>query len=176
MHGHGDRPHLCYYTGCERGIPGNGFPRRYNLFDHMKRVHDHKEDLRAGTRSPIVASPLDRKAAASRKRKASEPTSLEPAAQRQRIMSTSAPQPQSAPVPQAYAHQPTEYPTQPVYAMPAARRSPAQSRVYHHWANQRDLIERQMGSVHSPDDEAGLQRLAQNVDEFRRLSEVVRRG
>ncbi|KAF2214721.1 hypothetical protein CERZMDRAFT_23665, partial [Cercospora zeae-maydis SCOH1-5] len=44
MHGHGERPHLCFYPGCERGIPGNGFPRRYNLFDHMKRVHDHKEE------------------------------------------------------------------------------------------------------------------------------------
>lgn len=40
MHGHGSRPHLCHFTDCERSVPGNGFPRRYNLFDHMKRVHD----------------------------------------------------------------------------------------------------------------------------------------
>ncbi|KAF2470220.1 uncharacterized protein BDR25DRAFT_325885 [Lindgomyces ingoldianus] len=40
MYGHGSRPHLCQYTDCERSLPGNGFPRRYNLFDHMKRVHD----------------------------------------------------------------------------------------------------------------------------------------
>ncbi|KAI9693623.1 MAG: hypothetical protein M1822_002894 [Bathelium mastoideum] len=42
MHGHGAKPHLCSYKDCERSIPGNGFPRRYNLFDHMKRVHDYK--------------------------------------------------------------------------------------------------------------------------------------
>ncbi|KAF2486727.1 hypothetical protein BDY17DRAFT_292003 [Neohortaea acidophila] len=44
MYGHGERPHQCYYAGCDRSQPGNGFPRRYNLFDHMKRMHDHKED------------------------------------------------------------------------------------------------------------------------------------
>ncbi|KAF1983957.1 hypothetical protein K402DRAFT_297776, partial [Aulographum hederae CBS 113979] len=41
MHGHGSRPHLCTYADCERSIPGHGFPRRYNLYDHMKRVHDY---------------------------------------------------------------------------------------------------------------------------------------
>jgi hypothetical protein len=37
---HRDRPHLCYYQDCDRSRLGQGFPRRYNLFDHMKRVHD----------------------------------------------------------------------------------------------------------------------------------------
>ncbi|KAF2502412.1 hypothetical protein BU16DRAFT_7803 [Lophium mytilinum] len=41
MHGHGSKPHLCTYQDCERSVPGHGFPRRYNLFDHMKRVHDY---------------------------------------------------------------------------------------------------------------------------------------
>lgn len=40
MHGHGDKPFLCKYEGCERGVPGNGFPRHWNLRDHMKRVHN----------------------------------------------------------------------------------------------------------------------------------------
>ncbi|KAH8820035.1 hypothetical protein F5884DRAFT_865705 [Xylogone sp. PMI_703] len=40
MHGHGDKPYLCTYEGCERGQPGNGFPRHWNLRDHMKRVHN----------------------------------------------------------------------------------------------------------------------------------------
>ncbi|PVH72524.1 hypothetical protein DL98DRAFT_72235 [Cadophora sp. DSE1049] len=40
MHGHGDRPHLCTHEGCERSIPGNGFPRYWNLRDHMKRIHN----------------------------------------------------------------------------------------------------------------------------------------
>lgn len=40
MHGHGDKPYLCTYEGCERGAPGNGFPRHWNLRDHMRRVHN----------------------------------------------------------------------------------------------------------------------------------------
>ena len=41
MHGHGEKPHLCWFPDCDRSVSGNGFPRRWNLFDHMKRVHDH---------------------------------------------------------------------------------------------------------------------------------------
>jgi hypothetical protein len=40
FHGHGD-PHLCLFEGCDRSVPGYGFPRRWNLFDHMKRVHEY---------------------------------------------------------------------------------------------------------------------------------------
>ena len=40
MHGHGEKPYLCKFDGCERGVPGNGFPRHWNLCDHMKRVHN----------------------------------------------------------------------------------------------------------------------------------------
>ena len=40
MHGHGPKPFLCSYAGCDRGIPGNGFPRHWNLADHQKRVHN----------------------------------------------------------------------------------------------------------------------------------------
>lgn len=41
MHGHGKNPFDCPYPGCERSEPGKGFPRRWNLSDHMKRVHKH---------------------------------------------------------------------------------------------------------------------------------------
>jgi hypothetical protein len=40
MHEHGDKPFLCNYEGCERGVTGNGFPRHWNLRDHMRRVHN----------------------------------------------------------------------------------------------------------------------------------------
>lgn len=40
MHGHGDKPYLCSYEGCDRALPGNGFPRNWNLRDHMRRVHN----------------------------------------------------------------------------------------------------------------------------------------
>ena len=41
MHGHGEKPHLCIFKDCDRSAEDNGFPRRWNLFDHMKRVHDY---------------------------------------------------------------------------------------------------------------------------------------
>ena len=44
LHGHGHRPHVCLYDGCDRADPTNGFPRKWNLLDHMKRVHDHPDD------------------------------------------------------------------------------------------------------------------------------------
>ncbi|KAK3897974.1 hypothetical protein C8A05DRAFT_19362 [Staphylotrichum tortipilum] len=40
MHGHGEKPYLCTYEGCERSISGYGFPRQWNLRDHMRRVHN----------------------------------------------------------------------------------------------------------------------------------------
>ena len=87
MHGHGDRPHMCKFTGCDRSAPGAGFPRRYNLYDHMKRVHDYKEDDASAITSPVMG--LDTgltKKAIGRKRKASSPTLPEPA-QRPRTIS-----------------------------------------------------------------------------------------
>lgn len=54
MHGHGDKPYLCKYDGCDRGVPGNGFPRSWNLKDHMKRVHN---DPGLSTRSNASGSP-----------------------------------------------------------------------------------------------------------------------
>jgi hypothetical protein len=40
MHGHGDKPYLCSYDSCDRSVAGNGFPRHWNLRDHMRRVHN----------------------------------------------------------------------------------------------------------------------------------------
>ncbi|OQO06712.1 hypothetical protein B0A48_08499 [Cryoendolithus antarcticus] len=84
MHGHGERPHLCVYSGCERGFAGNGFPRRYNLFDHMKRVHDHKEETQSGHGSPDKAGTNLTKVIG-RKRKAPSSTASEPATQRRKM-------------------------------------------------------------------------------------------
>ncbi|KAF2122796.1 hypothetical protein BDV96DRAFT_608666 [Lophiotrema nucula] len=67
MHGHGSRPHLCHFTDCERSVPGNGFPRRYNLFDHMKRVHDYTGPTTEP--SPPHAEPAASRKSNSRKRK-----------------------------------------------------------------------------------------------------------
>ena len=69
MHGHGARPHLCHFQDCERAVPGHGFPRRYNLFDHMKRVHQF-EGPTTEPSPPTMQGQAQRKPV-SRKRKAS---------------------------------------------------------------------------------------------------------
>ena len=43
MHDHGPKPYLCFFKDCDRAQEGNGFPRRWNLFDHMRRVHEFYE-------------------------------------------------------------------------------------------------------------------------------------
>lgn len=58
MHGHGDKPFSCPYEGCERSEPGNGFPRKWNLADHMRRVHNTTGHITCnGGNSSVVISP-----------------------------------------------------------------------------------------------------------------------
>ncbi|SMR44683.1 unnamed protein product [Zymoseptoria tritici ST99CH_3D1] len=180
MHGHGDRPHLCFYAGCERGIPGNGFPRRYNLFDHMKRVHDHKEELSAQDKG-TPDSQRSRKPA-SRKRKSSSPADEAPAAQRVKTQVMQEHAPMMAIPPAAFPHQPMSASPELVSSAAYHQRMPSdphhtrQRILYSQWANQRELLEFQMSAVRSPDDEANLQRLSQNIEELRRLSQQARLG
>ncbi|GAB7353755.1 hypothetical protein MBLNU459_g4148t1 [Dothideomycetes sp. NU459] len=72
LHGHGKKPFLCQFSDCERAMLDNGFPRNYNLLDHMKRVHGYRPD-----RSSAGASPASGKSARPankvRKRKADAP-------------------------------------------------------------------------------------------------------
>ena len=42
MHAYGKNPHRCHYPQCERAT--EGFPRRWNLNDHMRRVHKHPQE------------------------------------------------------------------------------------------------------------------------------------
>jgi hypothetical protein len=57
MHGHGDKPYLCTSEGCERGAAGNGFPRHWNLRDHMRRVHNDPGPTKSsGSGSPPPSS------------------------------------------------------------------------------------------------------------------------
>ncbi|KIX04064.1 uncharacterized protein Z518_07617 [Rhinocladiella mackenziei CBS 650.93] len=68
LHNHGVNPFLCKFPDCDRAREGNGFPRRWNQRDHMKRVHDYVED----------DSPKDRSTApdqAKRRRAPAAPTS-----------------------------------------------------------------------------------------------------
>ena len=64
MHGHGEKPYLCTYEGCERSQPGHGFPRQWNLRDHMRRVHNDN-----GTSTQAASPPPSGTATSSRGRK-----------------------------------------------------------------------------------------------------------
>ncbi|KAJ5707554.1 hypothetical protein N7488_007355 [Penicillium malachiteum] len=58
LHGHGDNPHLCLWEGCERSVPGYGFPRRWNLYDHMRRVHDYVSSERHSSPETSPSAPI----------------------------------------------------------------------------------------------------------------------
>lgn len=54
MYGHGTKPYLCLDKSCERSALDNGFPRLYNLNDHMKRVHRYEaRDLSVDVSSAV---------------------------------------------------------------------------------------------------------------------------
>ncbi|KUI59194.1 Zinc finger protein ZIC 5 [Cytospora mali] len=69
MHGHGDKPYLCTYEGCDRAVPGNGFPRNWNLRDHMRRVHNDNGSSLSTRSGPPSPGGNGHKEAKSRKRK-----------------------------------------------------------------------------------------------------------
>lgn len=103
MHGHGDKPYLCPHAGCDRALPGFGFPRQWNLKDHMRRVHhdDGKQLERmvaaaaasaaAAESISVVASSSSQVVSKSRKRKKeSAPTTSAPASLKSRNNSVDA--------------------------------------------------------------------------------------
>ncbi|KAK4192048.1 hypothetical protein QBC35DRAFT_374263 [Podospora australis] len=76
MHGHGEKPYLCTYEGCERSVSGHGFPRQWNLRDHMRRVHNDN-----GTTAQASSPPASGAAAATRGRKRKSEVQEKPATQ-----------------------------------------------------------------------------------------------
>ncbi|KAI5868177.1 hypothetical protein GGS23DRAFT_602070 [Durotheca rogersii] len=73
MHGHGDKPYLCTWDGCDRAVPGNGFPRQWNLKDHMRRVHnDSGNVLNVSSGSPPSGHGSSAQSAKGRKRKSKD--------------------------------------------------------------------------------------------------------
>ena len=76
MHGHGDKPYLCQYDDCDRAVLGNGFPRRWNLQDHMKRVHDYTGPPTNGRNSPAISDASNPKARKSKTSRAPQSTAM----------------------------------------------------------------------------------------------------
>lgn len=50
--GHDDKPFYCTFPECERSTAGRGFPRRWNLKDHLKRVHSYVDQVSSTINSP----------------------------------------------------------------------------------------------------------------------------
>lgn len=191
MHGHGDRPHLCFYTGCERGLPGNGFPRRYNLFDHMKRVHDHREDNSSGLASPenAAAETSIQRKSANRKRKAPSSTTSEPATQKRKTSPQLTPQDAARSVllprqnvSQAPAKVEQDFYASQDYAWPMSSQTlhysaqvtrTQEQRYSQQWATQRALTARESNFVQSSPVETMFD---QDFHGMRRLSNESRHG
>ncbi|CAK7197394.1 hypothetical protein SEUCBS139899_000040 [Sporothrix eucalyptigena] len=77
MHGHGDKPYLCPHPECDRAHPGFGFPRQWNLKDHMRRVHhDDGKQLDRAEVAPIAIS-SSQAVSKGRKRKKESSTSAQ---------------------------------------------------------------------------------------------------
>ncbi|KAL7798262.1 hypothetical protein V8C37DRAFT_369289 [Trichoderma ceciliae] len=92
LHGHGDKPFLCMYEGCERSILGSGFPRQWNLRDHMKRVHN---DHGSTDGSPTGTA---QQATKGRKRKSDASETQGSTSRKASIKSMPAPEPKLPPV------------------------------------------------------------------------------
>jgi hypothetical protein len=77
LHGHGENPHLCRFSTCERALERNGFPRKWNLKDHMKRVHgwEESEDSPSSDSPP---APSHKSGQPVRKRKSTPPVTSVP--------------------------------------------------------------------------------------------------
>lgn len=153
MHGHGSKPHLCTYTDCERSIPGNGFPRRYNLFDHMKRVHDYTGPTTAsGEASPVVGDDAAFKKTAGRKRKSVGDGSEQPVEKRQRP---------SLPKSHSSSSQPTAQ----------QRRVQEQQRLQQEWSTTRALLQQCIHNIQKPQDTAQHRQALDNVTTLQRIAE-----
>lgn len=77
MHGHGDKPYQCTYEGCDRSLAGNGFPRHWNLRDHMRRVHNDPGPTKSSTSGSPPPSNTPARGRNKRKAEVSEAAAIE---------------------------------------------------------------------------------------------------
>lgn len=141
MHGHGSKPHLCAYPDCERAIPGNGFPRRYNLYDHMKRVHDYTSP--ATHAEPGSPHNQSAKRPASRKRKSTGAT--EQSDKRQKT---------AAQIKQANT---------------ARQRDQEKERLRQAWAERMAVLQQRLRSLNEPKDAEGHQQIIDDATALQKI-------
>ncbi len=161
MHGHGAKPHLCSYDDCERSMPGNGFPRRWNLFDHMRRVHDYigPPSSTGSTSPPLspdyvqVPSPKGQ----SRKRKALEGTAPQ-VTKRNRSVSSAAAES-----------------TWTVVSSRTRERTQRAKNLEVEWARRHALLKECLDRVRDPHDSQGHKHLQAEILALQDISVDVRR-
>lgn len=90
MHGHGAKPFLCKFEGCERAHENHGFPRRWNLLDHMKRVHGYSaSEPSNNSDSPSPSDSSSHKDPTNGQRKRRTPSPMENGAAKRAKVATS---------------------------------------------------------------------------------------
>ncbi|TLS28995.1 hypothetical protein PpBr36_00346 [Pyricularia pennisetigena] len=150
MHGHGAKPYLCTYEGCDRAQPGNGFPRHWNLKDHMKRVHNDvapAQSSYAAGNSPPSSSSSQAQAAKMRKRKKDDVTAI------------------SAGVRKSSSKGPTSAPTA---SKVEKRLAEAAERWYAHQQRLSDVL----SGFTQPDDPLMLQRLRDAQEQLEAMTKI----
>ncbi|KKY25578.1 putative zinc finger domain-containing protein [Diplodia seriata] len=141
MHGHGSKPHLCAYPDCERSIPGNGFPRRYNLYDHMKRVHDYTSPAT----HTEASSPHSQSAKRSTSRKRKATGAMEQPEKRQRT---------AAQIKQANT---------------ARQRDQEKERLRQAWAERMAVLQQRLRTLNEPKDAEGHQQIIEDATALQKI-------
>ena len=77
MNDRGGKQYLCTYEDCDRSLTGNGFPRHWNLRDHMQRVHNDPGPTKSSTSGSPPPSNTPARGRNKRKAEVSEAAAVE---------------------------------------------------------------------------------------------------
>ncbi|KAI9664897.1 MAG: hypothetical protein M1821_006345 [Bathelium mastoideum] len=141
------------YKDCERSIPGNGFPRRYNLFDHMKRVHDYKAPASPPAESADSAhAPAGPKRQNVRKRKSGPDPGETQAPEKRNKAETSTKESEAS-----------ASTSVPIATQRSRRQSQIRRRFEAMWKDRHGEVAEQFQRLEGPGDVAGLQQLRNSL-------------
>lgn len=146
MYGHGQKPYLCEYADCERSKDGQGFPRKYNLYDHMKRVHNHTgsiNDQPQGATKRVVAMG----------RRRNPPGSADPKSSRveKRAKPTKA----------------------EIEAQNAAKKQKFLQSLRHQWMQRKNSVMDRVHALQSPEDLVALEQIREDLAAMERISATL---
>lgn len=168
-HGHGQKPFLCLYDGCDRSRPEGGFPRSWNRSDHMKRVHGHKdsdmgEDLECQRDATPESPPLS--------------ASAKPAMAKKRQTSTvdhghSKTKRQKAAARALNVTSIKQKPKSPVTEGSVITDLDNKGKLHDEWRRRRLLAQQFVHNLRGPDDTSNLAFLSAEVQAMREISQAL---